>query len=202
MRHITFKSFLAENEPRKIYAEKFENAPAWSPAVAEFEYQIGPITFSARKGLGSVPLNGNIWHEGAVALMKPSTFLKLALDDEGHQEPTSYELEELVVKQGYAVGIPFLDIRFDQKGESLPKVTGHEGRGRMRMIKRVLGDDPIPVHLKLTGGMRSSDLYKNKELIDELKQGLFAQAGGLIRGAVEKIFVSADGRNNTPGKEL
>lgn len=199
---ITFKTFLAEEEARKIYAEKIEGAPEWSPSVAEENYRIGPITFSAGKGLGSTPVNRNIWHEGAVVFMKPSTFLKLALDDQGAQEPTSFELEDLVVKQGYAVGIPFLDIRIDEKGESLPKVTGHEGRGRMRMIRRVLGDEPIPVHLKLAGGYRSDYLYKNPEIIDEIKQGLHAQGGGLVRRPITKIFVSAEGRYNTPGKEL
>lgn len=183
---ITFKQFLEEAE-REIYAKIIDDAPAWSPAVAEEHYKIGKITFSASKGFGSVPNNQNVWYMGFVGFMKPSTFMSLALDDEGAQEPTSRDLEGFV-EQGYAIGIPFLEIEIDKKGESLPKIKGHEGRGRMRMVRRVLGDEPIPVHFFLRGGMRSRDI--TKEMVDEIKQGIFAERSDrIVKNPVTKVYV-------------
>lgn len=181
----TFKQFILE---REIYADKIVDAPEWSPQVAEAHYRIGDITFSASKGLGSVPSNANVWYEGFVALMKPSTFLQLATDDEGHQEPTSRELEKLA-KEGYAIGIPFLIIRFDPDGTQLPRITGHEGRGRMRMVRRMLGNVPIPVHFFLRDGMRSRHL--TPEHIDEVKLGIYAQdSNSIVKRPVEAIWVN------------
>lgn len=186
---ITFKQFLKEAD-REIHAQKIENAPAFSPARAEEDYKIGDITFSAKAGLGSVPNNQNVWYMGFVGLVKPSTFLKLALSDDGAQEPTSRELEELV-KQGYAIGIPFLDIQIDEDGNALPKIVGHEGRGRMRMVQRVLGDEPIPVHFFLRGGMRSRHL--TPEMMAEVKQGIYAERSTrLVPNPVSKVWVNYD----------
>lgn len=176
------------NEEKEIYAKKLTDAPEWAPERAEGSYKIGDVTFSARVGLGSVPSNTNVWYEGFVATMTPSTFLQLALDDSGHQEPTSQELEKLV-KQGYAVGIPFLDIKFDEQGNELPRIMGHEGRGRMRMLRRMLGDIPVPVHFLLRGGLRSRDL--TPEMTDEVKLGVYAERSDrLVRRPVVDVWVN------------
>lgn len=197
---ITFKQFLEERD-NEIYADKIEDAPSWSPAVAEHDYKIGDITFSSRRGLGSTPLNANIWHEGIVVFMRPSMFLKLAKDDEGHQEPTSKNLEALA-KEGYAIGIPFLTFTVDEDGNDLPRITGHEGRGRMRMAMRMLNDEPIPVHMRIGNGLRSNYLVKNPEVIGEIKQGLYSESGALVKNPVTKVYLSPEGRYNTPGKEM
>ena len=178
---------LLITEGRTIYAKVIDDAPTWSPSHAEDSYRIGNITFSAADGLGSVPDNTSVWYKGFVASMTPSTFLSLALDDDGHQEPTSRNLETLV-KQGYAVGIPFLVIRFDRTGNELPRITGHEGRGRMRMVRRVLGDIPIPVHFFLADGLRSRNL--TRDMIDEVKQGLFAERSDkIVRNPVSSVWI-------------
>lgn len=187
---ITFKQYLAEAE-REIYAKKFEDAPAWSPGVAEEEYKVGKITFSGSKGFGSVPNNSNVNYMGFVGFMKPSTFLSIALDDQGQQEETSKDLEKFV-DEGYAIGIPFFSIKFDPDGKTLPKITGHEGRGRMRMIRRVNGDQEIPVHFFPSGGMRSRDI--TKDMAEEVKQGVFAeQSDKIVKNPVSKLYV--DGRS-------
>ncbi len=185
MSMLTFKQFLAEE--REIHASKIPDAESWKPAVAEEHYKIGDLTFSASKGLGSVPNNQNVWYMGFVGFMKPSVFLSLALSDDGAQEPTSHELEKLA-KDGYAIGIPFFDIEIDEDGNDLPKIKGHEGRGRMRMIQRILGDEPIPVHFFLRGGMRARNL--TQEMIDEIKQGMYAERSTrLVKNPVTKVFV-------------
>lgn len=181
------------NEERAIYAKKIEDAPAWSPAQAEGDYKIGDVTFSASNGLGSVPSNQNVWYEGFVAMMKPSVFLSLALSDEGRQDQTSVEIEDLI-KQGYAIGIPFLSIEFDDSDDALfnlPIIRGHEGRGRMKAIKRVLGDAPIPVHFFLRGGMRSRHL--TPDMIKKLKMGIMAERSkSIVRRPVETVWVNGE----------
>jgi len=192
----TFKQFLGitsvrENkEDRKVYAKKIVDAPAWSPAHAEKNYRIGDITFSASDGLGSVPSNQNVWYEGFVAMVKPSVFLSLALSDDGAQEPTSIELERLI-KEGYAVGIPFLSIQFSEDEDdlfSLPKIRGHEGRGRMRTIRRMLGDAPVPVHFFLRGGLRSRDI--TPQMIKQMKIGIISEGKSIVKKPLETIWVN------------
>ena len=90
----------------------------------------------------------------------------------GTSRKTAKELDKLV-DDGYAIGPPFLEVLFDEDGNELPQCQGHEGRGRMRMIRSRLGDVPIPVHIKLRGGMRSR--HVTNEMIDEFKQGVYAE---------------------------
>lgn len=199
---ITFKQFLEEAE-REIYAKKIEGAPEWSPEVAEKNYKVGKITFSAQHGFGSVGNSANVWYTGFVGFMKPSTFLLLALDDEGLQEPTSRELEKFH-DEGYAIGIPHLYIQFDQNGKAPPKITGHEGRGRMRMIQRVNGDKEIPVQFFVRGSdfeMRAKNV--KQEMIDEVKTKIISQRGKAVSHPVTKVFWNPndDGKYNVPGTE-
>lgn len=183
---ITFKQFIAEAE-REIHSKKLGDVQAWSPAVAEEDYKVGKITFSSSKGFGSVPNNTNVWYMGFVGFVRPSVFMSLALDDEGQQEPTSRDLEKFV-EEGYAIGIPFFEIVIDDEGKTLPKIVGHEGRGRMRMVRRVNGDEPVPVHFFLRGGMRSRNITKN--MADEIKQGVYAQGSErLVKNPVSKLYV-------------
>jgi hypothetical protein len=182
---ITFKQFLREAE-REIYAKKIEDAPAWNISHCEEDYKIGKITFSATKGFGSVPNNGNVLYMGFVGMVKPSTFLSMVHDDEGTQEQTAKDLAKFV-DEGYAIGIPFVYITFDE-GNELPKISGHEGRGRMRMVRSVNGDEPIPVHFFLRGGLRARDV--TRDMADEVKQGVKAEGTGrLIKNPVSKIWI-------------
>ena len=182
---ITFKQFIAEQ--REVHGKKIADAPDWVPAHAVSHYKIGAITFSSTDGVGAVPINANIWYEGFVCLMKPSTFLTIALSDDGHQDGTAKELEKIVA-DGYAIGPPFLEVLFDEDGNELPKCQGHEGRGRMKMVRNILGDVPIPVHIKLRGGMRSRHL--TKEMIDEFKQGVYAERSTrLVKDPTNKVWV-------------
>jgi len=153
----TFKQFLYEEH--EIYAKKIEAAPDWGPEHAEGDYRVGNVTFSAKDGLGAVPLNQSVYYHGLVGEMKPSTFLELALPHEGQREETKREIMKLV-KEGYAMGIPWfnLDMQPVDDKDDYPRVTGHEGRARMLAIKELIGDVPVPVHLILTGGMRARHL--------------------------------------------
>lgn len=186
---ISFKQFLEDQDDRLKYLKKFPDAPEWSPKQAESNYRIGKVTFAAEGGLGSVPFNQSVYYHGFVAMMKPSVFMKLALPDEGQQEGTSKELEKLI-NDGYALGIPFLQISTQdlEDGKGPAKIKGHEGRGRMRAVMRINGDDPIPVHMFLTGGMRNRDL--NSDIITDIADGVKSEDGkSIVRKPFDKVHL-------------
>lgn len=170
----SFKQFLEEQD---IHAKKITDAPAWAPKYAESSYQIGTITFSASDGLGAVPYNQSVYYHGFVGLVKPSTFLNLALPHDGQRGEDSSKIEGLV-KDGYALGIPWFSLNTQavEEGTGLAKIVGHEGRARMLFIQRELGDVPVPVHFILTGGARSRDL--TPEMIQSIKGGIKAEGSG------------------------
>lgn len=59
----------------------------------------------------------------------------------------------------------------------------------MRMLRRVLGDIPVPVHFFLRDGMRSRHL--TPELTDEVKQVVYAEKSKtLVRTPVTSIWVN------------
>lgn len=173
----TFKQFL-EAQHEKIYAEKIPDAPPWSPSQAEDNYRIGDVTFSAKDGLGAVPFNQSVYYHGFVALVKPSKFLDLALEDEGGKERV-WKIVKLVW-EGYALGIPFLqmDISGLTLKDGLAKIKGHEGRGRVQAFMEINGNEPLPIHVLLTGGDRNRHL--TPEIMKEIEQGVIGQRGNLI----------------------
>lgn len=129
-----------------------------------------------REGLGAVPYNADVDYFGMRVLMKPSTFLKLALPLD---KPTSVDHIAKHLEQGGALGSPFLQIDIPQSWEEgdfdrPAKVVGHEGRNRMMAIQKVEGDDPVEVHFFPTGGLRARHLTPN--IVKALEQGLMNQA--------------------------
>ena len=182
----TFKQWLSEQE---IYAQKIEAAPDWSPARAEGDYRVGSITFSAANGLGAVPFNQSVYYHGLVVECRPSRFLELALPHEEERHETAREIVKLV-KQGYALGIPWFDIslRDVEEHDGHPRITGHEGRGRMLAIKELIGDVAVPVHLILTGGMRARHL--GEKHITAIKEAVYSQDGKkLIASPFSAVYV-------------
>lgn len=184
----TFKQFIQE-EDRKVYAKKIVDAPTWSPSAAEGDYRIGNITFSAKDGLGAVTMNQNVFYMGFVGMVKPSVFLELALPHGGFRDEDSINIEKLI-KDGYALGIPFFMISLQdvEDGKGIPDIRGHEGRARMLAIKRINGDKPVPVHFFLTGGLRSRDL--NAKMIKALKTSIrIEQSNSNVVAPIEQIMV-------------
>lgn len=186
----TFKQFI-EAEEEKIYAKIIKDAPPFSPALAEKDYRIGDVTFSAENGLGSVPFNQSVWYHGLVGMMKPSTFLKLA--HEGGTTPKRIFGIVKLMWEGYALGPPFLDIKLtpvnnDEDSPLIAKVVGHEGRHRMKAIMEVEGDVPVPVHLFLKDGLRNRDL--TARMYETLKQGLHGQEKNYVVNPFTELWTT------------
>jgi hypothetical protein len=140
-----------------------------------------------KDGLGAVPYNQDIDYFGLRVMMKPSTFLKLALPLD---KPTSVDHIVKHLQDGGSLGAPFIDIKIpeewdDNNFDSYAKVTGHEGRNRMMAIQKVEGDDPVEVHL-FPKHYRNRDM--TPEFIKNLNKGLTNQQGSvIIRGPLFTI---------------
>jgi spore germination cell wall hydrolase CwlJ-like protein/DNA invertase Pin-like site-specific DNA recombinase len=135
------------------------------------EYKVDNV-----EGLGSVPYNQNVDYFGLRVMMKPSTFLSLALP---LNEPRSVEYIMQHMKNGGALGAPFLYVKIPadwEEGDLMrpASISGHEGRNRMLAIQKLEGDDPVEVHLLLQGGMRARHL--NPGMIKELQNGMMNQS--------------------------
>jgi len=135
------------------------------------EYKVDNV-----EGLGSVPYNQNVDYFGLRVMMKPSTFLNLALP---LKEPRSVEHIMQHMKNGGALGAPFLDVKIpadweDDDFTQPASISGHEGRNRMLAIQELEGDDPVEVHLLLKNGWRARHL--TPDMIKELQNGIMNQS--------------------------
>lgn len=129
-----------------------------------------------KSGLGAVPYNQDVDYFGMKVMMKPSTFLRLALPLD---KPVSVDHIAQHIKDGGSLGAPFLDVSIPPEWEegdtSKPAiVTGHEGRNRMLAIQQVEGDEPVEVHIFPKGGMRARHL--TPEIVNGLRSGMMNQA--------------------------
>ena len=128
-----------------------------------------------REGLGAVPNNQDVDYFGLRVMMKPSTFLKLALPLDS---PVSVDHIVQHLKNGGSLGAPFLNVSIPEEWEdsdiSKPAiVSGHEGRNRMLAIQKVEGDNPVEVHLFFRGGLRARDI--KPEFVKAMRSGMINQ---------------------------
>jgi hypothetical protein len=189
-RALMFRKPDKVTESREVYAKKIADAPAWSPAHAEGNYKVGKVTFSAADGLGAVPFNQSVYYHGLVALVTPSKFEALALSLDA--SPGAIEGIVEKVEEGYALGIPFLQIDLGDYWKNpktgLPKVKGHEGRHRVQAFKKMEGDKPLPVHLFLLGGDRNRDL--TDDALEAIKDAIISQRGKTVLDPFKQLWKS------------
>ena len=120
-----------------------------------------------KSGLGSVPYNQDVDYFGMKVMMKPSTFLKLALP---LNKPISVDHIAQHIKNGGSLGAPFLDVSIPPKWEegdmSEPaRVSGHEGRNRMLAIQQVEGDDSLCILLNVCDCSMADGDFSKSEMI-------------------------------------
>ena len=131
-------------------------APAPAPDNTEKRSQVGVVTFDQKSGIGQVPYNQSVDYRGFTAMMRPSKFLELAADLEApKQSSLDYITKE--ISSGKPVGSPFLNIDFETG-----KISGHDGRHRMMVIRDLNGDQPVPVHFFGKGEQRARSLNADK----------------------------------------
>lgn len=175
---MTLKRYLQEEEWQKNLATRqgdYSDVPEFSKAVAETQFAVSKkgkkVIFDNVNGAGQTSNNQNVIYMGFVAMMTPSDFLKIALDDRGTQDRRADELID-GFEHGISIGSPTLYL--DVESET-PRITGHEGRGRMKAIKQYLGNELIPVHVILNNGYRNRDL--DTKMIHKIKGMIKTERG-------------------------
>lgn len=134
------------------------------------------VNIDNSKGWGATPLNANVDYRGMAVMMRPSTFLKLALPLAAHDKDTA--AIEQHIGEGGSIGAPFLDIhapdewRENEDYSQPARVYGHDGRHRMLAIMRAEGDAPVEVHLFL---MSKHSEWRNRHMTPEVMRALNAQ---------------------------
>jgi len=136
------------------------------------------------RGMGAVPDNQEVDYLGVRTLMKPSVFLELAERRNFFARSASSIANEL--RDGEAIGAPFLIVRVDEEGDQPAEVMNHEGRNRMVAVQEVEGDDPIEVHIFLAQGMRRRHLTDTK--LRDMQRIMISQDGDVVRSFGRNLF--------------
>jgi hypothetical protein len=147
------------------------------------------------RGMGAVPDNQNVDYLGVRTLMKPSVFLELAERRNFFGRSASSIANEL--RNGEAIGAPFLVVKVDEEGDQPAEVMNHEGRNRMVAVKELEGDDPIEVHHE---GRNRMVAVKELEGDDPIEVHIFLAQGMRRRHLtdaklrdMQRIMISQDG---------
>jgi len=112
-------------------------------------FRHGGVVYDQVRGIGQIPDVENIEYLGFVALMKPSTYLKLCPPlNETTKSPTLLS----AIREGKSVSMGYLAV--DLSDDELV-VREQEGRNRAWIIRHLHGDEPIPVAFLLQGGDRA-----------------------------------------------
>jgi len=143
---VTPRTQLPSGERLALQEQKAEPTQAQKQQVE--------IKFDPKNGIGSVPYNQEINYRGFVRTLTPLQFLRNTAELKG--ESSAKGIEE-AIRQGEAVGNPFLDVQWD-KQEKVWRVVGHEGRNRATAINRINPETQIPVHFFPKGGLRAKDI--------------------------------------------
>tara|TARA_S200002703_G_scaffold40851_2_gene35541 strand:- start:8433 stop:8993 length:561 start_codon:yes stop_codon:yes gene_type:complete len=136
------------------------------------------------RGMGAVPDNQEVDYLGVRTLMKPSVFLELAERRNFFARSASSIANEL--RDGEAIGAPFLIVKVDEDGDQPAEVMNHEGRNRMVAVQEVEGDDPIEVHIFLAQGMRRRHLTDTK--LRDMQRIMISQDGDVVRSFGRNLF--------------
>jgi hypothetical protein len=152
------------------------------------EQVVNELKINNATGVGAVPYNREIDYHGLRVTMRPSMFLRLALplDQNDPEERKAIEYcKSQLDDQG--IGAPFLTINVPAAWESddfslEAKVRDHDGRHRCYAILDKEGDEPIEVHLLMSGGLRRRHISDN--MIKNLRNGILNQQGQYVSGPI------------------
>jgi hypothetical protein len=152
------------------------------------EQMVNELKINNATGVGAVPYNREIDYHGLRVTMRPSMFLRLALpldqNDPEERKAIEYCKSQLDDK---GIGAPFLTITMPEAWESddfslEAKVRDHDGRHRCYAILGKEGDNPIEVHLLMSGGMRRRHI--SDSMIKNLRNGILNQQGQYVSGPI------------------
>ncbi len=115
-----------------------------------------------KKGIGSVPIQLNMYYYGFEYPVKPSLFL--AMVPERILDTKNIEYIKTAMGNGEKFAPPWLDIQRNPRTLSW-KIINHEGRGRVTAFMELHGDTPIMVGMFPFNENRS---IRNKDLLSSM----------------------------------
>lgn len=137
------------------------------PENIEGQFDLGPVSYDQRSGLGNVPDNANVKYLGFAVLMTPDQFLGLVTK---RADDIAYVTQQ--IENDMPIAAPWLSLRFDKN--NLACVTSHEGRGRCMAIRTLYGNIPILVDCFPDGSLRARHLtiemiagFRNKAVVEK-----------------------------------
>ena len=148
-----------------------------------FSALVEDVEIDNKNGWGAVPNNQEIDYRGLRVKMKPSVFINLAASRNG-EPPVPKVVQH--IKNGGAIGAPFLSIFVDDDDSQIPEVRGHEGRSRMAAILEVHGDVPVEVHLFFQGKV-NRNRHITPEFIEKIQRYLISENDKMVRGPLFEI---------------
>lgn len=107
----------------------------------EHSFTYNGVLYDQRRGVGNVPIQGQVNYEGYTVFMKISDFLSL---NPLRMEPISEEMRARI-SGGEPVASPWMNAEIEEDGSV--RITGHEGRGRAMVLQGMHGDIEIPVNI-------------------------------------------------------
>ena len=164
---------------QKIALAHIDEDPAYYDKLKFIEN----VEIDNRDGWGAVPWNQEIDYRGLRVKMKPSVFINLAASRNG-EPPVPKVVQH--IKDGGAIGAPFLQIFVDEDDSQIPEVRGHEGRSRMAAILEVHGDVPVEVHLFFQGKV-NRNRHITPEFVEKIQRYLISENDKMIRGPLFEI---------------
>lgn len=153
---------------------------------------LSEVKIDNNSGIGVTPNNKEIDYFGIRVSMRPSTFLRLALE---LKQPRDDNMQWITdhIKSGGAISSPWFSVMIpdewiDGDFTKMATIIGHEGRHRMHAILNVEGDVATEVHMLFRGKRREwRARHVTPEIIQALNRGMVAEEGrGVIQGPLFK----------------
>jgi hypothetical protein len=142
-----------------------------------------PANFDNERGIGRSRYHFSKQYDSVEVLMKPSMFLKLAYPL-STEYPTGFKFVEDHINADLPIATPFLLVQ--KLLDDTIRISGHEGRHRMVIIKRKFGDIPSKVLLIFERFFESSDI--NNSLLKQINKGMISQSQQYVEGPLFKII--------------
>ncbi len=146
-----YKDFSMGSSADQKLTEIFRDS-ASSALFTAGDFRLGRLLFNQQAGLGGTIVNHCYPYGSFVVFMKPAVFLSLASSGIVHnsRDFIAEGIERYAGTNSFPLAAPYLMVDFSSDP---PRITGHEGRNRMRAIKSLDIADDIPVLIQPSDAM-------------------------------------------------
>ena len=148
------------------------------------------VVFDCNEGVGSSPNNSDIRYFGAVVMMFPDIFLKLAsfLPEQMQRQETRNFLSTVSFDPGFGPPSLSLTRSWVFNPEFVPEVLSHEGRHRTKYIMNHCPNIEIPVQIFIPE-VRARHLNGDGEILSTLREAAQGEDGNYVPGPLFDVAI-------------